>query len=30
MLQNAVDGFVDRRLEFEILGLEIDEIHGSI
>ena len=30
MLKNAVDRFVDGGLEFEILGLEIDEIHGSV
>jgi hypothetical protein len=30
VLKNAVDGFVDGGLEFEILGLEIDKIHGSV
>jgi len=30
VLKNAVDRFVDGGLEFEILGLEIDEIHSSI
>ena len=30
VLKNTVDRFVDGGLEFEILGLEIDEIHGSV
>jgi hypothetical protein len=30
MLKNAIDRFVDGGLEFKILGLEIDKIHGSV
>jgi hypothetical protein len=30
VLKDTVDGFVDGRLEFEILGLKVDEIHGSV
>jgi hypothetical protein len=30
VLKNAIDRLVDGWLEFEILGLEIDEIHGSV